>query len=103
MHKEDLKRYRDYLLIQMKKSCVDVRLDTEATPELVRNFSPHSLIICVGAKPITPLFQAPKRLCKPWMPTENWTHWGNGELSSEEAPWAVSWDWNLRRVTVMSQ
>ena len=33
MHKEDLKRYRDYLLIQMKKSHVKVHLDTEVTNE----------------------------------------------------------------------
>lgn len=53
-YKQDLKRYRDYLLTQVKKSKIDVKLNTEATPELVKTFKPDALIIAVGAEPITP-------------------------------------------------
>ncbi len=53
-HKVDLKRYRDYLLVQMEKSDVDVRLNTEATPEMVKGMKPDAVIIAVGAEPITP-------------------------------------------------
>ena len=52
--KEDLKRYRDYLLAQIAKSNVEVRLNMEATPELVKNLNPDALFIAVGAEPITP-------------------------------------------------
>jgi 2,4-dienoyl-CoA reductase-like NADH-dependent reductase (Old Yellow Enzyme family)/thioredoxin reductase len=52
--KIDLRRYRDYLLRQTEKSAVDVRLNTEATPELVRSLNPDALVIAVGAEPIMP-------------------------------------------------
>ena len=53
-YKQDLRRYRDYLLTQMKKSTVEVQLNTEATPEMVKNLEPEALIIAVGADVITP-------------------------------------------------
>ena len=53
-YKQDLKRYRDYLLGQIKKSKVEVRLNTEATPEMVKGMQPDALIIAVGADSITP-------------------------------------------------
>ena len=53
-YKQDLKRYRDYLLAQMEKSNVDIRLNTEATPDMVRGLNPEALIIAVGAETITP-------------------------------------------------
>jgi 2,4-dienoyl-CoA reductase-like NADH-dependent reductase (Old Yellow Enzyme family)/thioredoxin reductase len=53
-YKQDLKRYRDYLLTQVKKSTVEVRLNTEATPEMVRKLEPDALIIAVGADVVTP-------------------------------------------------
>lgn len=53
-YKQDLKRYRDYLLIQIKKSSVEVRLNTEATPRLVKELQPDALIIAVGADTATP-------------------------------------------------
>jgi NADPH-dependent 2,4-dienoyl-CoA reductase/sulfur reductase-like enzyme len=53
-YKQDLRRYRDYLLAQMQKSHIDVRMDTEVTPELVQELKPDALIIAVGADPITP-------------------------------------------------
>jgi len=53
-YKQDLRRYRDYLLTQIKKSKVEVRLNTEATPELVKELEPEALIIAVGADTTTP-------------------------------------------------
>ncbi len=53
-YKLDLRRYRDYLLAQMKKSEVDVRFNTEATPEMVKGLKPDALIIAVGAESILP-------------------------------------------------
>lgn len=53
-YKVDLKRYRDYLLTQIEKSGVEVQLNTVATPEMVKGMEPDSVIIAVGAAPITP-------------------------------------------------
>jgi pyruvate/2-oxoglutarate dehydrogenase complex dihydrolipoamide dehydrogenase (E3) component len=53
-YKQDLRRYRDYLLTQMKKSTVEVRLNTIATPDMVKKLEPEALIIAVGADVITP-------------------------------------------------
>lgn len=53
-YKKDLKRYRDYLLIQIGKSNVDVRLGVDANPEQVKELHPDALIIAVGAESITP-------------------------------------------------
>ncbi len=53
-YKQDLRRYRDYLLRQVAKSGVEVRLNTEATPEMVRGMQPDALIIAVGADNVVP-------------------------------------------------
>lgn len=53
-HKADLKKYRDYLIAQLAKSTVEVRLNTEATPELVRALAPDALMVAVGADLIQP-------------------------------------------------
>lgn len=53
-HKADLKKYRDYLTSQLDKSPVDVRLNTQASPDYVRGLEPDALIIAVGADFITP-------------------------------------------------
>ena len=53
-YKQDLRRYRDYLLTQMKKSTVEVHLNTEATPEMVKELKPNALIIALGADTTTP-------------------------------------------------
>lgn len=53
-YKEDVKRYRDYLEIQLKKSGVNLLLGCEATPGMIRSLVPDALIIAVGAKPAEP-------------------------------------------------
>lgn len=53
--KQDLKRYRDYLRYQVAKDQnIEVRLNTEATKELIQALNPYALIVAVGAEPITP-------------------------------------------------
>lgn len=48
-HKEALRRYRDWLIRQVGKNRVDVRLNTEATPELLEKEKPYAVIVAVGA------------------------------------------------------
>ncbi|MGB9661892.1 MAG: FAD-dependent oxidoreductase [Moorellaceae bacterium] len=53
--KEDMRRYLNWLIKQtMKASGVTVRLNTEATPELVGAEKPDVLFIAVGARPFIP-------------------------------------------------
>lgn len=47
-----LRRYKDYLIAQIAKSAVDVRLGTEATPEMVADYD--AVIAAVGAAPVVP-------------------------------------------------
>lgn len=53
-YKEDVKRYLNYLLTQANKSNIDIRLNTTATTEYVKNLNPDSLIIAVGAEEFIP-------------------------------------------------
>ena len=53
-YKQDLRAYRDYLLRQVNKSTIEVRLNTEATPKMVKEINPDALIIAVGGEPTTP-------------------------------------------------
>jgi 2,4-dienoyl-CoA reductase-like NADH-dependent reductase (Old Yellow Enzyme family)/thioredoxin reductase len=52
--KDDWKRFLEYLLRQMEKSSVKVRLSTEATAELVRAEAPDEVVVAVGAEPAWP-------------------------------------------------
>jgi len=52
--KIDLKRYKDWLLRQVDRAAVEVRLDTEVTPELARALAPDHIIVAAGAEPVTP-------------------------------------------------
>jgi 2,4-dienoyl-CoA reductase-like NADH-dependent reductase (Old Yellow Enzyme family)/thioredoxin reductase len=53
-YKNDLKRYKDYLIGQVKKSDVQVSLGTKATPQLVKALNPDVLILAIGAKSVKP-------------------------------------------------
>lgn len=53
-HKKDLKAYREYLIRMTEKSDIQVILNTEADPEMIRNMEPDALFVCVGAKPAVP-------------------------------------------------
>jgi 2,4-dienoyl-CoA reductase-like NADH-dependent reductase (Old Yellow Enzyme family)/thioredoxin reductase len=53
--KADLKKYLEYMVRRTEEiENIRVRLDTEATPEIVRQEEPDEIIIAVGAEPIIP-------------------------------------------------
>ncbi len=56
-YKTDLRRYRDYLRLQIQKSHVDVRLNTIATKESVTVLNPDALIIAMGAVPVSSTYK----------------------------------------------
>lgn len=53
-NKRALKRYKDYLIYQISKSNVEVRLHTCATRERVEQDRPDQLILAMGSVPVTP-------------------------------------------------
>lgn len=50
--KNELKRLKDYLICQVEKTGVLVRLNTEVTPALVQEIQPDALLIAAGSTPI---------------------------------------------------
>lgn len=46
--------YREYMIRKLKEYEVDVRLNTEVTPQLVQSINPDKLIAAVGGKPTVP-------------------------------------------------
>lgn len=52
--KIDLRNYRRYLVNKVLKSGIDVKLNTRATPEMVKALSPDIVIVAVGSVPNTP-------------------------------------------------
>ena len=52
--KKDLYRFIATKTLLMEKAGVDVRMNTEVTPDLVESIKPDVLIIAVGAEPIIP-------------------------------------------------
>ena len=52
--KLDLRRYKAWLIRQTEKAAVEIRLNTEVTPELVRALEPDHIIVAAGAEPVTP-------------------------------------------------
>ena len=52
--KQGLTREIRYQLHMCKKNGVDLRFDTEATPELIKSLAPDVLIMATGATPIVP-------------------------------------------------
>ncbi len=55
--KSDLKRYRDYLIHQISKTAIDVRLNVEADPPYVNALHPDAVFIAIGAAFVTPPIQ----------------------------------------------
>jgi 2,4-dienoyl-CoA reductase-like NADH-dependent reductase (Old Yellow Enzyme family)/thioredoxin reductase len=49
-----LKEYKDYLIRQVKKGGVDVKLGTSATPEMIKAKGYDAIIVAAGAQPIIP-------------------------------------------------
>ena len=52
--KADLYKFIEVKALQMEKAFVDVRLDTEVTPELAREIAPDVLIVAAGSEPLVP-------------------------------------------------
>jgi len=52
--KEEIKNLIEYYEVQMKKLNIDVRLNCEATPEIVLQENPEVVVIATGASPIIP-------------------------------------------------
>ena len=61
-HKSDLAGYTDYLIRQLGKRPVDVRLNTEVDREYIENEKPYAVICAVGADPVVPVFKGMDRL-----------------------------------------
>ena len=53
-HKAEFRKYVDYMALQIKKAGVDVRLNTQATPEMVSELDIDALVVAVGAEQIRP-------------------------------------------------
>ncbi len=52
--KQTLREFMDYQIHMMQKRGIDVRLNTEATPELVESFKADVVLAAVGADPFVP-------------------------------------------------
>jgi len=52
--KQDLVKFRNYQIVMTKKAGVDVRLNTEATPQLVKDLRPDVVIFAGGGAPKLP-------------------------------------------------
>lgn len=53
-HKADLANYTRYLIWQVKKHAIDLRLTTEVTVEYIEGIKPYAVICAVGAEPVIP-------------------------------------------------
>ena len=56
-HKKDLAGYTEYLVRQVGKRDIDVRMDTEVTREYIEREAPYAVICAVGAEPVVPRFK----------------------------------------------
>lgn len=52
--KQDMKRLLDWYNTQLKKLEIEIKLNTEVTPELVRKEKPKQVIVATGSTPIIP-------------------------------------------------
>lgn len=52
--KDDLERYTNWLVRETMECGADIRLNTEATPELVMAENPDAIIVAVGSVPVQP-------------------------------------------------
>lgn len=50
-HKEEIRGLTEYLIRQVEKSSIELRMETVATESLIRDMTPEVVIIATGAKP----------------------------------------------------
>ncbi len=67
-HKEEIGALREHLSSQLAKSRVEIRLQTAATPELVKQIGADAVIVATGARPVMPTAPAPvdARIVSSW-------------------------------------
>jgi 2,4-dienoyl-CoA reductase-like NADH-dependent reductase (Old Yellow Enzyme family)/thioredoxin reductase len=53
-YKKDLCDFKDLLVRNVGKRDIDVRLNTQVTPEMIREINPDALILAIGAEPLIP-------------------------------------------------
>ncbi len=53
-HKQDLIRFKDFLISKVYEYGVDVKLNTDATVELIESMKPDYVICAVGSEPVIP-------------------------------------------------
>jgi 2,4-dienoyl-CoA reductase-like NADH-dependent reductase (Old Yellow Enzyme family)/thioredoxin reductase len=53
-HKDEIRKLYKSLAVRTKKAGVDIRLNTEATPEMIEKEKPDVLILALGANPMIP-------------------------------------------------
>lgn len=54
VNKFDLNRFKNYLIHQVEKHPVDVKLNTKADPDMIKAMKPDALIMAIGSDPIVP-------------------------------------------------
>lgn len=59
--KKDMESYRKYLIRQVNKAKIDLRVNTEATPEGLKSLAVDAVIVAVGAEPFIPPIQGVDR------------------------------------------
>jgi 2,4-dienoyl-CoA reductase-like NADH-dependent reductase (Old Yellow Enzyme family)/thioredoxin reductase len=52
--KEDLKNFRDWLVRQIKQMGISVKLNKEATPQLIATMKPDVIVVATGSVPLRP-------------------------------------------------
>lgn len=91
--KDDLKRYRDYLICQVKKDAhIDLRLNTTATPELLDSLGVDTVVLAAGGSPFippSPVLTGPT-CSTPWTPMARRISWATTWWSWAAALWAAS-------------
>jgi hypothetical protein len=53
-----LNAYKDYLIRQVEKRRIAVKLNTAATKELMNDFAPQAIIVASGSEPAVPKIPA---------------------------------------------
>ena len=54
VYKKKMKWYKDYLVHEMERLNVDIRLNTEASIEAIRPLDPYAVILATGGQPLIP-------------------------------------------------
>ncbi len=52
--KDDLQEFKEVLIREVKKNKVDIRMNTDVTPEFIKDFGPDAIILATGSKPCIP-------------------------------------------------